>query len=87
MCLFEANTTLVMAGDSVTDAGRVRPVAENRKEDLGKGYPALVDALLSACRPDLQMRIINAGISGNTSRDLLQRWDDDVLSFSPNYVS
>lgn len=87
MCLFEANTTLVMAGDSVTDVGRTRPVAENRKEDLGKGYPALVDALLSACRPDLQMRIINAGVSGNTSSQLLERWEEDVLSFHPDYVS
>ena len=51
MCLFESRTTLVMAGDSVTDVGRTRPIAENRKEDLGRGYPAVVDALLTACRP------------------------------------
>ena len=87
MCLFESHTTLVMAGDSVTDVGRTRPIAENRKEDLGRGYPAVVDALLTACRPDLQMRIINTGISGNTSRDLLERWDEDVLSHHPDYVS
>ena len=67
MCVFEKGSTLVMIGDSVTDVGRVRRVAESMKEKLGKGYVALVDAMLTACRPDLQMRIINMGISGNTS--------------------
>ena len=87
MCVFEKGSTLVMIGDSVTDVGRVRPVAENMKENLGKGYVALVDAMLTACRPDLQMRIINMGISGNTSSQLRERWDTDVLEFCPDYVS
>lgn len=87
MCLFENDTTLVMIGDSVTDVGRARPIAENRKEDLGKGYPSLVDALLTACCPDLRMRIVNMGISGNTSNDLKDRWETDVMDFHPDYVS
>ena len=87
MCVFEKGSTLVMIGDSVTDVGRVRPVAENMKENLGKGYVALVDAMLTACRPDLQMRIINMGISGNTSSQLRERWDTHVLEFCPDYVS
>lgn len=87
MCIFENHSTLVMIGDSVTDVGRLKPVAENRKEDLGKGYPALVDALLTACRPDLQMRILNMGVSGNTSSQLKERWESDVMSFHPDYVS
>lgn len=87
MCIFENDTTLVMIGDSVTDAGRARPVAYNRKEELGKGYPSLVDALLIACCPQLRMRIINVGTSGNTSKQLLERWESDVMDFHPDYVS
>ncbi len=85
--MFEQNSTLIMIGDSVTDAGRVYPLAENRKEDLGKGYPSLVNALLAACYPQLSVRMINAGISGNTVRSLKERWQKDVLDYAPDYLS
>ncbi|MBR5785886.1 MAG: SGNH/GDSL hydrolase family protein, partial [Clostridia bacterium] len=32
-------------------------------------------------------RVTNAGISGNTSRDLLARFDRDVVSLNPDWVS
>lgn len=87
MYLFENDTTMVMIGDSVTDFGRTRPVAVNCKEELGTGYPSLVDALLIACCPELRMKIINMGIGGNTSCDLKDRWETDVMDFHPDYVS
>ncbi|WP_234573616.1 SGNH/GDSL hydrolase family protein [Rhodohalobacter sp. 614A] len=35
---------------------------------------------------DLQIQVMNAGIGGNTSRDLLQRIDSDVISHNPDVV-
>ena len=33
------------------------------------------------------MRVTNSGVSGNTSRDLLARFDRDVVSLKPDWVS
>lgn len=82
--LFEKNNRIVFTGDSVTDDGRARPVGEGN--GLGNGYVALIDAFLSVDRPDLNLRIFNTGLSGNTSKDLLDRWDSDVNALSPDHV-
>ena len=47
----------------------------------------MVDNLLAACYPEVNLRITNAGISGNTSRDLLARFDRDVVDLKPDWVS
>jgi lysophospholipase L1-like esterase len=70
---------LVMVGDSITDAGRARPVGEGRGDAIGKGYVMMVEALLGAVYPDQWIRVVNQGISGNTVRDLKARWQTDVL--------
>ena len=78
---------LVMVGDSITDAGRARPVGEGRGEAIGKGYVMMVEALLGAVYPEQWIRIVNQGISGNTVRDLKARWQADVLDLAPDWVS
>ena len=75
----------LFTGDSVTDCGRTRPVGETGW--LGTGYPALIDAFLSSSYPDYGIRVVNTGISGNTSLDLLNRWKEDVLDLNPDWVS
>jgi lysophospholipase L1-like esterase len=82
-----ARSKLVMAGDSITDAGRARPVGEGRGEAIGKGYVMMVEALLGAVYPDQWIRVVNQGISGNTVRDLKARWQTDVLDLAPDWVS
>ena len=82
-----ARTKLVMVGDSITDAGRARPVGEGRGEAIGKGYVMMVEALLGAVYPDQWIRTVNQGISGNTVRDLKARWQTDVLDLAPDWVS
>ena len=82
-----SNSTLLMIGDSITDCGRVRPVAESVGGDLGNGYVALIHAIFSATCPQLHIRIRNTGISGNTVRDLAARWQSDVLDLKPDWVS
>lgn len=76
-----------MIGDSITDCGRAQPVGEGLGEALGRGYVALVDSLLTARYPHLGMRVINVGNSGNTVRDLKQRWERDVLALKPDWLS
>jgi lysophospholipase L1-like esterase len=77
--------TLLFIGDSITDAGRGRPVGEGNK--LGGGYPAQVAALLAATYPEHNIRVLNTGISGHTVRDLKGRWDTDVMDLRPDYLS
>jgi lysophospholipase L1-like esterase len=82
-----ARSKLVMVGDSITDAGRARPVGEGRGEAIGKGYVMMVEALLGAVYPEQWIRTINQGISGNTVRDLKARWQTDVQDLAPDWVT
>ena len=79
---------LVMIGDSITDVGRAKPIGEGRADDaLGRGYVMMVDALLGAVYPERMIRVINMGVSGNTTRDLKARWQRDVLDLKPDWLS
>jgi len=81
-----AGDKLVFIGDSITDAGRARPVGEGR-DGLGNGYVAQVAALLTAVYPDWAIRVVNVGVSGNTVRDLRARWQTDVLALEPDWLA
>lgn len=85
--IFENGDTIVFAGDSVTDMGSVIPVAQQEADALGRSYVRIIDNMLAAVYPELYIRIINSGISGDTSRMLLARYDRDVVSFKPDWVS
>lgn len=84
--LFKNGDKIVFAGDSVTDAGRKRPVGEGLWEGVGNGYVRLIDSFLAVEYPEITLRIINMGTSGNTSADLLDRWDTDVTALNPDWV-
>ena len=85
--LFEDMDRIVFAGDSVTDMGSAQPVGEGRFDDLGQGYVRVVDNLLAVWYPERKIRVTNSGISGNTSRDLLARYQRDVVDLKPDWVS
>lgn len=78
---------LVMIGDSITDAGRVRPVGEGLFEAYGSGYVNLVKSLFAAVYPELAIRVVNMGCSGDTVRNLKARWQTDVLDLKPDWLS
>lgn len=78
---------LVMIGDSITDCGRTKPVAEGLFDPLGRGYVTMVDALLGAAYPQLGIRVVNMGTGGNQVRDLKARWQTDVLDLKPDWLS
>ena len=85
--IFENNDRIVFAGDSVTDMGSTQPVGEGLFDNLGRSYVRIVENYLVTGYPELNIRITNSGISGNTSRVLLERFDRDVVSLKPDWVS
>lgn len=85
--IFEHNDRIVFAGDSITDADSVKPVGEGLFNNLGVGYVRMVENLLSSVYPEVYLRVTNAGIAGNTSKDLLNRFERDVVEMNPDWVS
>lgn len=85
--IFSDLDRIVFAGDSVTDMGSAQPVGEGLFDNSGRGYVRVIENMLSVYYPDVRVRVTNSGISGNTSRDLLQRFDRDVVELNPNWVS
>jgi lysophospholipase L1-like esterase len=85
--IFQHMDRIVFAGDSVTDMGSQCPVGEGLADRLGRGYVRVVDSLLAAAYPEVYVRVTNSGISGDTSRDLLARFERDVISLEPDWIS
>ena len=85
--IFENFDRVIFAGDSVTDMGSVQPVGEGLFENMGRGFPRVIENLVYAVYPELNIRFTNSGISGNTSKDLLERFDRDVIDLHPQWVS
>lgn len=79
---FVTGDRILFQGDSITDRGR--------REDpngLGTGYPAIVKGVLAAVAPDAAVEVINRGISGNRTIELLERWKEDCLDLAPTHLS
>ena len=85
--LFEKGQTVLFIGDSISDYERTRPVGEGLFNAWGRSYVADVGSLLGCMYPELGLRIINMGISGNQARDLEARWETDVMAHRPDWVS
>lgn len=78
---------IVFAGDSVTDMESAQPIGEGLFENVGRSYVRVIENLLAVCYPERRIRVTNAGSSGNTSRDLLARFQRDVVDLHPDWVS
>ncbi|OUM95182.1 MAG: GDSL family lipase [Thermobacillus sp. ZCTH02-B1] len=78
---------LLFIGDSITDCDRAKPDGEGLFDATGRGYVTIVNALLTSVYPELGIRIVNKGISGNTVRDLKARWETDVIEEKPDWVA
>ncbi len=83
----KAQTKIVVMGDSISDCGRAKPVGEGLFGALGRGYVSLFDAMAQVDHPEWGLRVVNMGIDGNTSRDLLARWETDVNAQAPDLVA
>ena len=85
--LLEKNNKLIFIGDSVTDCDRAKPEGEGLFQALGNGYVSIVDSFLQSTYPELGIRVVNKGISGNTVRNLKARWQEDIMEQQPEWVS
>jgi len=85
--LFETGDKILFIGDSISDYDRARPVGEGLFNAWGTSYVSVIGSYLGSFCPEKKLRVVNVGISGNTVRDLHRRWQEDVLSQSPQWVS
>lgn len=83
----EKNQKLLFIGDSVTDCDRKVPEGEGLFGALGTGYVSIVDAFLQSTYPELGIRVVNKGTSGNTVKDLEARWTEDVIQQKTDWLS
>jgi lysophospholipase L1-like esterase len=79
---------ILFQGDSITDAGRNRRVAEeNNASALGGGYPLIAAAHMLRAHPDGELRIFNRGVSGDKVPALKARWETDTIALKPDVLS
>jgi len=83
--VFPCNSKILFQGDSITDGNWGRNLDLNHI--LGHGYVFIIGAMLNARHPERNLTFINRGISGNTVRDLQDRWKADALDLNPDYLS
>jgi len=72
---------IVFIGDSITHWGKTE------SDSIGTGYVRLLHDYLQVTYPEREFEMFNEGISGNRVTDLAQRWEQDVLSHRPDFVS
>lgn len=85
--IFNDFDRVVFAGDSVTDMGREKPIGEGLGDSLGRGYVRVIEDMIYAWYPESNIRITNVGVNGDTSRRLLDRFENDVIKLNPQWVS
>ena len=78
--------SIVFIGDSVTDCGRKRPYGNGLWEGTGNGYVRLIESFLVAFYPELNISVTNMGTNGNTSYDLINRFDKDAIELKPDHL-
>lgn len=84
---FNDGDIILFQGDSVTDCGRSRDLGRPASELLGSGYPLVFRRMYDMLFPDNRVQIVNRGVSGDKIRDLLERYDEDLLAVKPNVIS
>ena len=82
----DIGSKLLFIGDSITDAGRARPVGEGLFGAHGTGFVNIVAGLLGAIHAEQHIRVVNQGQSGDTVLNLKDRWDEDVLALKPDWL-
>ncbi len=69
---------IVCWGDSITAAREVAP---------GDRWPVLLEKMLSKKFPEADISVVNSGVGGETSREGLARFEGEVLSHKPDFVT
>ncbi len=71
---------IVFTGDSITDCGRDR----NDENSLGNGFVKILADKLRPIYPDMDIQLINKGVSGSEVSDVLARVQTDILDLKPD---
>lgn len=73
---------ILFFGDSITGSGRnlLEP------NDLGVGYVKIAAGKLRLLYPDRKIEVVNRGVGGNRTADLLLRVQEDVIGEHPDYI-
>jgi lysophospholipase L1-like esterase len=80
--IFDANQTILFVGDSITDCDR-----RSHAAPYGDGYVSQVRSFMLGRYPERRLRFVNRGISGDTTRHLVDRWERDALAERPDWIS
>ena len=83
--MLNKNSLILFQGDSITDTGRTG--SADPSVSLGEGYPAKIAETLASKYTELGIKVVNRGISGNRTWDLLERWNKDCIDIKPDYFS
>jgi lysophospholipase L1-like esterase len=73
-------TKIVFFGDSIT-AG-----SKSESMPLGDGYVSMLAGKFLSDKTFMNLQVINSGVNGHTVQDLLGRFDEDVVKYSPDLV-
>lgn len=79
---FKPGRVIEFIGDSITDCDR----RTTEHAPLGWGYVREIHRLLQAGYPELQLKVINKGISGDRITNLAARWQSDVIKIAPDWL-
>ena len=71
---------IVFIGDSITDCERDR----TDENSLGNGYVKILSDKLRPIYPDMDIQLINKGISGNEVCNVLARVNKDLIDLKPD---
>lgn len=81
---FKDGDRILFQGDSITDCGCR---ATDNVHPLGTGYVSIIRGLLSARHPQLNATILNRGMTGDRTPELVKRWAEDVQPLKPSWLS
>ena len=85
-----APVTIAFIGDSITqgcfEVYYKTPTQLDTIYEYNNAFPTRLREMLSLLYPNVQVNIINSGISGDTVRRGLQRLDRDVIGYTPDLV-
>ena len=86
MIYLKKSDVVLFQGDSITHGGR----GENPKDQnhvLGHGYQSLIAGRLAMENLERMPKFYNRGVSGDTTANLLSRWEKDAMDLKPTVLS
>ena len=83
---FAPSSVILFQGDSITDGGRWT-TGMDYNHIMGQDYCYIIAGKMQSEYPDANLNFVNRGVSGNTVKDLADRWQIDTIDLKPSLVS